>query len=216
MSLETRVRKIAEAARRNFKQLERIQIRDIKARNSTIKAQYCVRLGGVARISASTTTSHATISLSGPRFSHHFVSCQMASPSESPQVPLLISPTSPFLADPSAVILDATWLYGAPSPSGDAFTEYLSKRIPRARFWSLDEMSEPNSDGFKYMLPSAERFARAAGEHGITKSSHVIIYDTQGAFSAPRTAFTFFVRVIRLLSPVLRRLRRRMVTKRCP
>ncbi|KAJ7083479.1 Rhodanese-like domain-containing protein [Mycena epipterygia] len=108
------------------------------------------------------------------------------------QVPLLISPTSPFFDDPSAVILDATWLYGAPSPSGDAFTAYLSKRLPRARFWSLDEMSEPNPDGFKYMLPSPERFARAAGEHGITRSSHIIIYDTQGAFSAPRTAFTFF------------------------
>ncbi|KAJ7619379.1 thiosulfate sulfurtransferase [Roridomyces roridus] len=107
-------------------------------------------------------------------------------------VPLLITPSSPYLLDPAVVILDATWLYGAPLPSGDAYKQYLTKRIPRARFWSLDEMSEPNPDGFKYMLPSPERLARAAAEHGITESSHVIIYDTQGAFSAPRTVFTFF------------------------
>lgn len=105
----------------------------------------------------------------------------------------MIDPTSPLLVDPSVVLLDATWLYGAADPSGEAYEAYQTKRIPGARFWSMAEMSEPNVDGFKYMLPSAERFARACSEHGITRSSHVVVYDTQGAFSAPRTVFTFFV-----------------------
>ncbi|KAL8292307.1 hypothetical protein RQP46_001773 [Phenoliferia psychrophenolica] len=41
------------------------------------------------------------------------------------------------------------------------------------------------------MLPSPERFAKFAGAHGILSSSHVMVYDCEGVFSAPRTVFTF-------------------------
>ncbi|KAI3476797.1 hypothetical protein L1887_61617 [Cichorium endivia] len=42
-----------------------------------------------------------------------------------------------------------------------------------------------------HMMPSAATFARAASEHGIEPETHVVVYDTHGVFSAPRTAFTF-------------------------
>lgn len=43
------------------------------------------------------------------------------------------------------------------------------------------------------MLPSPERFAAFAGKLGISKHSHVVVYDGEGVFAAPRTAWTFKV-----------------------
>ncbi|KAM0755830.1 thiosulfate sulfurtransferase [Meredithblackwellia eburnea MCA 4105] len=106
-------------------------------------------------------------------------------------VPLVIPPTSAYLSDPSAVVLDASWLYEPDPPTRDALKEFNERRFPRARFWSLDDVSEPHPDGYALMFPSPERFAKFAGDHGIEKDSHVIVYDSEGVFSAPRTIFTF-------------------------
>nr|XP_018258906.1 uncharacterized protein I303_08446 [Kwoniella dejecticola CBS 10117]OBR81064.1 hypothetical protein I303_08446 [Kwoniella dejecticola CBS 10117] len=108
--------------------------------------------------------------------------------------PLIITPSDPIIAHPDTVILDASWLYEPDPPTRDAYEEFLAgPRYPSARFWSLDEVSEPHEQGFPLMLPSPERFAKFAGDHGVTKSSHVVIYDSEGVFSAPRTAWTFKV-----------------------
>ncbi|KAF4126550.1 thiosulfate/3-mercaptopyruvate sulfurtransferase [Geosmithia morbida] len=108
-------------------------------------------------------------------------------------VPLIIDPTSPLITAPEAVILDASWLY-EPPPTRNAYREFLAgPRLPNARFWDLDAVSEPHPDGYALMLPSPERFAAFAGKHGITKDSHVIVYDGEGIFAAPRTAWTFKV-----------------------
>ena len=110
-------------------------------------------------------------------------------------VPLILPPTSPLLSQPDAVILDASWLY-QPPPGRNAYEEFKrGPRFPGARWWDLDEVSEPHPDGYALMLPSPERFAKFAGEHGITPDSHVIVYDGEGIFAAPRTAWTFKVRV---------------------
>nr|XP_019009568.1 uncharacterized protein I206_05126 [Kwoniella pini CBS 10737]OCF48349.1 hypothetical protein I206_05126 [Kwoniella pini CBS 10737] len=107
---------------------------------------------------------------------------------------LLISPTDPVITHPDTIVLDASWLYEPDPPSRDAYKEFLAgPRFPRARFWSLDDVSEPHPQGFALMLPSPERFAKFAGDHGIQKDSHVVIYDSEGIFSAPRTAWTFKV-----------------------
>ncbi|OCF44418.1 hypothetical protein I317_01678 [Kwoniella heveanensis CBS 569] len=109
-------------------------------------------------------------------------------------VPLTIAPTDPILSDPSVVILDASWLYEPDPPTRDAYEEFnAGPRFPGARFWSLDEVSEPHPDGYALMLPSPERFAKFAGDHGIERDSHVIVYDNEGVFAAPRTAWTFKV-----------------------
>ncbi|WVQ94817.1 hypothetical protein IAU59_001900 [Kwoniella sp. CBS 9459] len=109
-------------------------------------------------------------------------------------VPLIISPTDPILSDPSTVILDASWLYEPDPPTRNAYEEFQAgPRLPGARFWSLDDISEPHPDGYPLMLPSPERFARFAGDHGTEKDSHVVIYDNEGVFAAPRTAWTFKV-----------------------
>lgn len=41
------------------------------------------------------------------------------------------------------------------------------------------------------MIPTAEQFASSASALGIQPESNVVVYDTHGVFSSPRTAFTF-------------------------
>ncbi|KAL4399098.1 thiosulfate sulfurtransferase [Malassezia pachydermatis] len=79
-------------------------------------------------------------------------------------------------------------------PARDGHKEFLQgPRLPGALFWDIDNivtrgesvMNLPN------MMPSTSMFADAAGKHGITRDTHVVVYDRQGIFSSPRAAFTF-------------------------
>lgn len=109
-------------------------------------------------------------------------------------VPLVIDPSSPLITAPGAVVLDASWLYEPDPPTRNAYEEFKNgPRFPSARFWDLDAVSEPHPDGYALMLPSPTRFATFASECGIERDSHVIIYDGEGIFAAPRTAWTFKV-----------------------
>jgi thiosulfate/3-mercaptopyruvate sulfurtransferase len=113
-------------------------------------------------------------------------------------VPLIISPTSSLLNEPKVVILDASWLYEPDPPTRNAHEEFdAGPRFPNARFWDLDAVSEPHPDGYALMLPTPERFAAFASKHGVSKDSHVIVYDGEGVFAAPRTAWTFKVSRLR-------------------
>lgn len=42
-------------------------------------------------------------------------------------------------------------------------------------------------------MPSVAQFEDACSRLGIERDSHVVIYDSVGLFSSPRTAFTFKV-----------------------
>lgn len=69
--------------------------------------------------------------------------------------------------------------------------EFTSKRIPGAQLLDLDEVASPHELGLKHMMPSSEVFAKACSQLGISPSSHVVIYDSQGVFSSPRALFMF-------------------------
>lgn len=58
------------------------------------------------------------------------------------------------------VILDCTWFM--PNVARDAFAEFKKSRIPGARFFNLDEVTDKSSP-YPHMLPSAEDFAKAVG-----------------------------------------------------
>lgn len=66
--------------------------------------------------------------------------------------------------------------------------------MPRARFFDLDAVKDPESP-FPHMLPSAADFAKAMGELGIRKDDSVVVYDSKelGIFSAPRVGWTLRV-----------------------
>jgi thiosulfate/3-mercaptopyruvate sulfurtransferase len=99
-------------------------------------------------------------------------------------------------------LLDATWFM--PNVERNARQEFQrGPRIPGASFWDVDRIATHREDldedqrslnplGLSHMMPTPEKFARAASLHGIDPSTHVIVYDTHGVFSSPRTAFTFY------------------------
>ncbi|PWN52182.1 Rhodanese-like protein [Violaceomyces palustris] len=124
----------------------------------------------------------------------------MSSTTRPSTVPLVISPkaletlVSKRDAQNNLRFLDATWFMPNLTPKRDAIQEFqLGPRIPNARFWDVDEIATkgPEVRNLPHMMPSAEVFAKAASDHGISKDTHVVVYDIHGVFSSPRTAFTF-------------------------
>ncbi|ORY64762.1 Rhodanese-like domain-containing protein [Leucosporidium creatinivorum] len=89
-------------------------------------------------------------------------------------------------------VLDASWFMPAEKRHG--FAEFKEKRILGSAYWDVDIIATKAPEGelqLPHMLPSPERFADACSRLGIARDSHVVVYDTVGVFSSPRTAFTF-------------------------
>lgn len=87
---------------------------------------------------------------------------------------------------PDLRIVDASWhLDGT-----DARAVFEQARIPGAVFFDLDAVSDHTSD-LPHMLPDAAAFAKAAGDLGIAASDRIVVYDSQGLFSAARVWWTF-------------------------
>ncbi|KAI0048436.1 Rhodanese-like protein [Auriscalpium vulgare] len=103
--------------------------------------------------------------------------------------PLLVSPTElhALRAAGDVAVLDASW--HMPNSPRNAREEFLAKRIPGARYLSLDDVASTHELGLAHMMPSGEAFARALEDFGVTPTSHVILYDSHGIFSAPRALF---------------------------
>ncbi|KAI0690688.1 Rhodanese-like protein [Cytidiella melzeri] len=91
--------------------------------------------------------------------------------------------------DSDIAILDASW--HMPNSPRDANREFMSQHIPQARRLDLDQVSSDHPLGLKHMLPTPDVFAKACEELGISRSSHVVLYDTLGVFSSPRALYTF-------------------------
>ncbi|CCG83324.1 3-mercaptopyruvate sulfurtransferase [Taphrina deformans PYCC 5710] len=102
---------------------------------------------------------------------------------------------SPFisaksLVNGSRVPVDATWFM--PNVARKGHAEFLANRIPGARFFDVDAVSDGTSP-FPHMLPTPSHFSRAMGRLGIRRSDDLCIYDVQGLFAAARVYWTFKV-----------------------
>ncbi|KAI0314984.1 Rhodanese-like protein [Amylostereum chailletii] len=99
----------------------------------------------------------------------------------SSKVPLLLSPAQlhELRSTTDVSILDASW--HMPNSPRNAKQEFLSRRIPGARYLDLDEVASPNSLGLRHMMPSGPTFAHAL--------DHRYSYDSVGIFSSPRALF---------------------------
>ncbi|KAK9369695.1 Rhodanese-like domain-containing protein [Lipomyces kononenkoae] len=97
---------------------------------------------------------------------------------------LIASSTSPVIP------LDATWYL--PNSGRNGKEEFLSERIPGARFFDIDEVKDTSSP-YPHMLPSTEVFNEAMSNLGITREDILVVYDKQGNFSAPRLLWTLKV-----------------------
>ncbi len=83
-------------------------------------------------------------------------------------------------------VLDGSWALDGT----DMYALYLQDHIPGAQFFDLDAISD-HSTPLPHMAPSAQQFAQAVGQLGISETDHVVIYDRQGLFSAARVWWTF-------------------------
>ena len=92
------------------------------------------------------------------------------------------------LSDPDVIVVDAT--YHLPTVQRDAKAEYLERRIPGARFFDVDGVSDA-SDPLPHMVPSPEAFGDMMGALGISNDSHVVCYDSYGIFSSARPWWLF-------------------------
>ncbi|EAS42836.1 sulfurtransferase [Photobacterium profundum] len=93
------------------------------------------------------------------------------------------------LVDDNLVILDASWFL--PGSTRNPQQEWNEKRIPGAQYFDFDKkIAAPNTQ-FPHMLPSPALFEKAVSELGINNDDIVVVYDTQGLFSAPRVWWMF-------------------------
>ncbi len=70
-------------------------------------------------------------------------------------------------------------------------SEYESGHVPGAGFLDLQGDFSDNDQRFRFMMPLAEAFAEAAGRHGISESSKLILYDRSGSMWAARLWWMF-------------------------
>ena len=88
------------------------------------------------------------------------------------------------------VVLDAT--YYLPNENKDARALFLDARIPGARFFDIDAVTDTTSS-LPHMLPTPEVFGAAVAALGVGTSSHVVVYDQRGIFSSARLWWMFRV-----------------------
>ena len=94
------------------------------------------------------------------------------------------------LEAPDLVIIDASW--HMPSENRNARKDYLAEHIPGAIYFDIDEIVDTKSK-LPHMLPSPEKFSSRMRSMGIGDGSRIVVYDSQGIFSAARVWWTFRV-----------------------
>ncbi|KAK8791074.1 hypothetical protein WA158_005705 [Blastocystis sp. Blastoise] len=86
-------------------------------------------------------------------------------------------------------VLDAN-LYLDPTKSAEK--EFSEKRIPTAQYFNIDKIAD-TSVPLPHMLSTPEFFKDCVEKLGISSTDEVVIYDTQGLFSATRALWMFRV-----------------------
>lgn len=94
------------------------------------------------------------------------------------------------LSAPDIRIVDGTWLL--PGENRNARKEYEEEHIPGAVFFDIDDISDETSD-LPHMLPSPEKFSSRVRKLGLGDGNRIVVYDTQGLFSAARVWWMFQV-----------------------
>ncbi|MGH1457971.1 MAG: 3-mercaptopyruvate sulfurtransferase [Paracoccaceae bacterium] len=108
--------------------------------------------------------------------------------SDDPQVLVSTEWLAQHLKDPDIRVLDAS--YFLPGVERDARAEYAQAHIPGARFFDIDEVSDLRSD-LPHMVPPVEKFMSRMRAMGVGDGHQVVVYDSQGIFSAPRVWWLF-------------------------
>lgn len=84
---------------------------------------------------------------------------------------------------PDLVIFDAT--YYLPTENKDAPALFRTAHIPRARFFDIGEIADPDTD-LPHMVPTPGRFEKLVRALGVSNDSRIVFYDQKGLQSAAR------------------------------
>jgi thiosulfate/3-mercaptopyruvate sulfurtransferase len=87
-------------------------------------------------------------------------------------------------------VLDCSWFL--PIENKNAKEMFSKERIPFSQFFDVDEIADLSTN-LPHMMPDDSTFISHMKRMDIRKSDHIICYDRQGMFSAPRVWFTFKV-----------------------
>lgn len=93
-----------------------------------------------------------------------------------------------LIGAPDLRIIDASWWMDG----RDARADHARERLPGSVFLDLDAVSDRSSP-YPHMLPTPEAFAEAVGQLGIADTDDIVVYDSQGLFSAARVWWTFAI-----------------------
>jgi thiosulfate/3-mercaptopyruvate sulfurtransferase len=92
---------------------------------------------------------------------------------------------SGLLSQPGVIVLDAS----VAMPGGASPLEgYNALRIPGARFFDIEDISDHDTD-LPHMLPSVEEFAHSVSTLGITNGDTIIVYGQSGIVMGPARAW---------------------------
>lgn len=89
---------------------------------------------------------------------------------------------------PDLVVLDAS--LHLPVTGRDPKAEYLQAHIPGALFFDIDEISDEKNP-LPHMLPSPIKFASRMKKMGVGDGMRIVVYDTEGLYSAGRAWWMF-------------------------
>src|SRR5262245_34417745 len=89
---------------------------------------------------------------------------------------------------PDIVVVDAS--LHLPNTGRNAKAEYLAEHIPGALFFDIEDIADEESP-LPHMLPSTIKFASRVKKMGVGDGARVIVYDSQGLYSAARAWWMF-------------------------
>ncbi|MGI9522735.1 MAG: 3-mercaptopyruvate sulfurtransferase [Hyphomicrobiaceae bacterium] len=92
------------------------------------------------------------------------------------------------LSAPDLVVVDGS--LHLPSSRRNSQTEFDAEHIPGARFFDIDDIADPSSN-LPHMLPPTVIFASKVRKLGIGDGTRVIVYDSEGLYSAARVWWMF-------------------------
>ena len=98
--------------------------------------------------------------------------------------------SAPPTSNSRLVPICGTWFLPNDPQKRTGHSTYLARRIPGARFFDLDAISDTSSP-YPHMLPSPAHFASSMGKLGLRNNDTLVVYDSAelGIFSAPRVAW---------------------------
>jgi len=109
----------------------------------------------------------------------------------APMYPLISTDTlASDLGPPDLVVLDASFYL--PSEGIDPVAVFADQRIPGARFFDIERISDPSTD-LPHMLPAPGQFAASVAALGVSNDTLIVVYDQRGLFSAARAWWMFRV-----------------------